>query len=411
MSRPLKVFLCHASEDKPAVRELYKKLVAQGIDVWLDEEKLLPGQDWQFEIPGALQDSDAVIVCLSSASITKEGYIQKEIKYAIDKADEKPEGTIFIIPVRLQECEVPRRLERWQWIDLFEKADYDRLLNSLTIRAKSLGVNLPTAGSLPAALNLQTWANIKFVHIPAGDFIMGSKDDNPLAFDTEKPQCRFELPYAFYIGRYPVTNAQYNQFILATQSTNSKSNDLQKRPNHPAANISWYNAWSYCQWLNHSIGNKLPDKWIFRLPTEAEWEKAARGENGNEWPWGNGWDPSLCNSEENGEEKVTQIGIYSPNGDSPYGAADMAGNVWEWTLSLWGTEENNPDYRYPYNPTDGRENINAGSNIRRVLRGGSFQDEKKCVRCSSRRGGYPLMGWLSSGFRVAVCPMNPLHKP
>jgi hypothetical protein len=133
MSRPLKVFLCHASEDKPAVRELYNKLVAQGIDAWIDEEKLLPGQDWKFEVPGALQNADAVIICLSSISINKEGYVQKEIKFALDQADEKPEGIIFIIPVRLEKCEVPGRLEKWQWVDLFEKAGYDR---QIACRAK-----------------------------------------------------------------------------------------------------------------------------------------------------------------------------------------------------------------------------------------------------------------------------------
>jgi len=410
MSRPLKVFLCHSFDDKPAIRELYKKLIEQGIDVWLDEEKLLPGQDWQFEIPGALQDSDAVIVCLSSSSITKEGYVQKEIKFAIDKADEKPEGTIFIIPVRLQECKIPKRLEQWQWVDIFDSAGYDRLLNSLTVRAKSLvGVNPPTKNSSSISLNLQTWANIKFVLVSAGGFIMGGKNDNPLASETEKPQHRVELPYDYYIGRYPITNAQYNQFVLATQFQNL--DDWQKRPDHPAANITWYSARGFCQWLNQTIGKKLPEHWHFRLPTEAEWEKAARGEHGNEWPWGNEWDPNLCNSQESGEDRTTRVG-YSPHGDSPYGAADMAGNVWEWTLSLWGTEESKSDYRYPYDPTDGREMIIAQSDILRVLRGGSFQDSYRYVRCSSRRGGFPLISWLSSGFRVAICPFkyHPIGK-
>ncbi len=101
VTRPLKAFLCHASGDKPAIREMYKRLVFEGVDAWLDKEKLLPGQDWRVEIPKAVQEADVVIVFLSKNSITKEGYVQKEIKDALDVAEEKPEGAIFLIPARL----------------------------------------------------------------------------------------------------------------------------------------------------------------------------------------------------------------------------------------------------------------------------------------------------------------------
>lgn len=135
----LKVFLCHASGDKPQVRLLYKQLRNEGIDAWLDQEKLLPGQDWRVEIPRAVQEADVVIVCLSNNSTTKEGYIQKEIKFALDSADEKPDGTIFLIPARLEDCTVPEKLSRWQWVDLFEEAGYKKLLSSLQLRAGKLG--------------------------------------------------------------------------------------------------------------------------------------------------------------------------------------------------------------------------------------------------------------------------------
>ena len=95
--RKLRVFLCHASQDKPIVRELYQRLLAEGwIDPWLDEEKLLPGQNWDLEIEKAVESADAVIVCLSNNSVTKAGYIQKELRKILDVADEKPEGEIFI---------------------------------------------------------------------------------------------------------------------------------------------------------------------------------------------------------------------------------------------------------------------------------------------------------------------------
>jgi two-component SAPR family response regulator len=137
-NRKLKVFLCHSKDDKPRVRELYRRLVANGFDAWLDEEKLLPGQDWRIEIPKAIKVADAVIVCLSQNSVSKEGYIQKEIKFALDIADEKPEDTIYIIPAKLEECSVPERLSRWQWVELFRESGYTRLLNALDRRASDV---------------------------------------------------------------------------------------------------------------------------------------------------------------------------------------------------------------------------------------------------------------------------------
>lgn len=137
----LRIFLCHSSNDKAEVRSLYAKLLEDGFEPWLDEENLLPGQDWQREIPRAVRNSDIVIVCLSRGSINKSGYIQKEIKFALDIADEQPEGTVFIIPLRLEECEVPDRLSRWQWVNFFDNNGYARLKKSLEHRADADGLN------------------------------------------------------------------------------------------------------------------------------------------------------------------------------------------------------------------------------------------------------------------------------
>jgi hypothetical protein len=142
--RKLKAFLCHSATDKALVRELYHRLVAEGwIDPWLDEEKLLPGQDWDIEIEKAVEDADAVIVCLSKNSVTKEGYIQRELRFTLDIALEKPEGAIFLIPLRLDNCEMPTRLQKWQYLDYFPQnrrdVSYSRLLNSLENRANKIG--------------------------------------------------------------------------------------------------------------------------------------------------------------------------------------------------------------------------------------------------------------------------------
>ena len=126
------VFLCHSKGDKERIRELYNRLQDDGIRCWFDEEDLLPGQDWDYEINKAIRGSRYVVACLSKASINKAGYIQKELRKALDVADEQPEGVAFLIPVRLEECEIPERLRRWQWVDLFKERGYERLLRVLT---------------------------------------------------------------------------------------------------------------------------------------------------------------------------------------------------------------------------------------------------------------------------------------
>jgi hypothetical protein len=143
--RKLHVFLCHASQDKPVVRELHQRLLAEDwIDPWLDEERLLPGQDWNLEIEKAVESSDAVIVCVSSTSIAKEGYIQKELRKVLNIALEKLEGAIFVLPVRLDDCELPRQLRDRQALNYFPESNraaaFDRLKASLKIRKDGLGI-------------------------------------------------------------------------------------------------------------------------------------------------------------------------------------------------------------------------------------------------------------------------------
>ena len=137
--RLLRVFLCHSSGDKPAVHELYRRLKACNIDPWLDKENLLPGQDWEYEIRKVVKHTDAVIACLSRESISKTGFVQKEIKLALDVYDEQPEGSIFLIPLKLEECDLTQRLKPFHAVNYFEEDGFDKLISALKYRGESLG--------------------------------------------------------------------------------------------------------------------------------------------------------------------------------------------------------------------------------------------------------------------------------
>ena len=138
--RKLQVFLCHSATDKVPVRSLFSKLKGEGFDPWLDEEKLLPGQDWELEISNAVRSTDVVVVCLSNTAVAKAGYVHKEIKYALDIAERQPEGTIFIIPVKLEVCDVPDRLSKWHWVELLAHSGYEKLTKALNQHAAAIGL-------------------------------------------------------------------------------------------------------------------------------------------------------------------------------------------------------------------------------------------------------------------------------
>lgn len=224
--RKLNVFLCHSKDDKPKVRELYHRLVADGFDAWLDEEKLMPGQEWDLEIRQAVRKTDVVVVCLSKGSVTKAGYVQKEIRFALDVADEQPEGATFIIPARLEECETPGRLSRWQWVDLFADTGYERFKRALISQANKTGK------LVEPVLDLQNKsANViepQLVRIPAGKFLMGSTKEQTVQavkggvdkswVRAETPQHTVELS-EYFIGKYPVTNLEYQAFVHDAKCT------------------------------------------------------------------------------------------------------------------------------------------------------------------------------------------------
>jgi hypothetical protein len=127
----LRIFLCHGKEDKEHARSLYRRLREAAYDPWLDEENLAPGVEWEPAIRAAVRGSDVVLVCLSRQSSSKVGFVQKEIRLALDAADERPEGLTYLIPIKLEDCDLPSRLQRWQAVDFYKAEGPHRLMDAL----------------------------------------------------------------------------------------------------------------------------------------------------------------------------------------------------------------------------------------------------------------------------------------
>ena len=265
-----------------------------------------------------------------------------------------------------------------------------------------------------------------WIEVLAGNFLMGGagKQVEPLlpanadrfSDDGHLTEHLVYLP-AYQISKVPVTVLQFRYFVEATgyqttaeiegaahiwnngnlrlvegaswrqpQGSEGKIGEIEQ---HPVVCVSWYDAQAFCQWAD------------VRLPTEAEWEKAARGPDGRVFPWGNELpDENRCNFLMN-IGGTTPVDRY-PSGISPCGVSDMAGNVWEWTSSLWGEEFMKSEYGYPYTSTDGRENLEASEHLFRVLRGGAFHQHYGGVRCAYRFRQPPSFRYNRAGFRVVV---------
>ena len=254
-------------------------------------------------------------------------------------------------------------------------------------------------GNLPIKTITTSKDNAVMVYVPAGEFLMGSSDEDiehfkqelfPLRdsarYDNERPQ-RTVYVDAFYIDKFEVTNQQYKQFLSETgyKPEHYLDRPPYNTPNFPAVVLKWEDAVAYTVWAGK------------RLPTEAEWEKAARGTDGRHWPWGDEWDDTKLSGNDgrghrDGYKETAPIGQF-PQGASPYGAHDMAGNLWEWVADWY-----DPNY-YRNSPT----NVNPTgpeSGDGHVLKGGGWAENHDFTRCASRLGGEP--GSLLRGFRCVI---------
>lgn len=263
-----------------------------------------------------------------------------------------------------------------------------------------------------------------FVEIPTGPSLMGSdKEEDRLTYDEERPQHEIQLP-SYYMARYPVTVAQFKAFELDCGTHREGPYSVHAVPNHPVVLVTWHDAMAYCEWLTDKLRELATERLRERqgaeaseagfwqglldgqlrvtLPSEAEWEKAARGTDGRQFPWGDEPDPDRANCQDTGIGGTSAVGCF-PSGASTYGCLDMAGNVWEWTRSLWGANRKRPDFTYPYDPADGRECLEAPQDALRVVRGGTFLGDHRYVRCAFRGKMQADRKSPSAGFRIAVC--------
>jgi formylglycine-generating enzyme required for sulfatase activity len=231
----------------------------------------------------------------------------------------------------------------------------------------------------------------EMVLLSGGSFIMG----NDTGDSIYAPKHRVEVA-EFYIDRWPVTNKEYKNFVDATDypvpnyqvswcDTTGYNWDTESRMypegkgNHPVVLVTWADAMAYAAWAGK------------RLPTEAEWERAARGLDGRRYPWGNDFEINFCNCKEVGIGATSPVGNFSPQGDSPEGVVDLVGNIWEWTNTLFRD--------YPYDPDDGRESREAAGF--RVLRGASWVNDANVVHGMARLDG-DFQFYNNVGFRCAV---------
>ena len=372
-----RIFVSHSTQDNPWCRPFVETLKANGFDVWYDEQGLSGGVAWVDTLQREVQERDVLVVVLSPDSWASQ-WVQEEVQLAIATRR-------TILPVMYKATQVGGFLLTRQWVDAVDlepAAAAQRVTGALmfgfvTPKATAPKQIMPAPQILTPYLQHLGYAGRMIdgvavltppvCEVSGGTFLMGSdpRRDSE-AHHSELPQRSVEVA-AFRMARFPVTVAEYTWAIQAGAVAEPPEWERQRqRPEHPVVQISWKGAIAYSAWLTSVTG----ESW--RVPTEEEWEKAARGTDGRIYPWGDQWDRTRANTDDGGPEDTTHVGAY-PGGVSPYGVFDMAGTVNEWC----GIPPNSP-MRRPGAWDD--EPSGSGG----FLAGGSWNDAPVMARAAHR---------------------------
>ncbi|MCA2921183.1 MAG: SUMF1/EgtB/PvdO family nonheme iron enzyme [Microcystis sp. M038S1] len=444
----IQIFLAHASEDKPAVLALHERLKQAGYKPWLDKKDLIPGQNWRSVIPKAIADSQLFIACLSQRSIAKQGFVQREFKMALNQYADRPPNSIYLIPLRLDECDIPDlrqeeyglNLRDLHWLDYWEEDGYEQLERAIThqfnpepeepkkpvivtpplsvfnfeivgVNAKGEQIKKESKQSQYFREDLGNGITLEMVAIPEGTFTMGTEDEEIErlvkklrweGFRRERPQHEVTIK-PFDLGKYPITQAQWKaiadrQDLKVEKDLNhnpASSKDRSDSDRRPVEKVNWYDAVEFCARLSKLTGGE------YRLPSEAEWEYACRAGTTTPFYFGETITGELANycasntyaEQAKGEYRpdTTPVGQFPPNA---FGLYDMHGNVWEWCADTWHDN-------YKDAPTDGSVWIKNGDDNRSPLRGGSWLNNPNFCG-SAYRVNYDWHFLFNNGFRV-VC--------
>lgn len=414
MSQEAHIFVSYAHEDSEFALRLARDLRSEGVNIWRDEPDIPLGVPWDRAVEQAIRTCDRLLVILSPASAASENVLN-EVAFALDREKQ-------IVPVLYRSCEIPLRLLRLKRVDF--TSNYNQGLTTLVKKLRKPVVPLPASLSklfswLTALLVLlivivlnhympapSPPARMNFVF--AGEFTMGSPEGE--GSDDEHPPHTVYLD-AFHIDPYEVTNEQFVEFVAATdyrtaaeetgwgwvwrdeglkevkgadwRHPHGPDSSIEDKMDYPVVQLSWNDAVAYCQWVGK------------RLPTEAEWEKAARGIDGRKYPWGNeAPDKTKLNYDWNVGD-MTEVGSYA-NGAIFYSAYDMAGNVWEWVADWYDADYySKAPEQNPQGPDSGEE---------RVQRGGGWGDDAYYVRTTARGRRPPDFACNVVGVRCAASP-------